>query len=447
MLKYNQVVSYLTIIKILKGGYKMKKNQVFAGIILIIAMMFFGVYLKAKSETLTLFLITGLILGYILTRSRYGFAGGIKKIYLTGDGSLTKALLFLFAISIVGVAGVHYGAAQKGAVIASKAVEGSMIIPGSQFLKGASLLTIIGGILFGIGMMLGGGCASGTLTDSGEGSGRAWIVIIFFCLGGILGHWMLPWWDSSIFGQISTPLIYLPDYFGYVGAVALSLFMLIGIYAVTKAYENKRRNEGTLDKEVYEENEKPLNNNKSHKFFSYETYHKFFIERWSFYTGSVLIAIMFIFIMTTTGSSWGASGPYTLWGVWGLQKVGVSFSHPAFEGVVKTVNNGLINNASSIRNIGIIFGSAIAFLMAGRFKFDFNFKFKDIFYYGLGGLLMGYGAKIARGCNIGGLYSGIANFSISGWVFMLALIVGGVIGLKIFAGKTDVVPKQVEKAK
>ncbi len=433
--------------KKLKGDEKMKKNQVWIGMILIVAMIFFGVFLKGKNETLTLFLITGLALGYILTRSRYGFAGGIKKIYLTGDGSLTKAILLLFALSIIGVAGVHYGAASKGAVIASKAVEGSSIIPGSQFIRGTSLLTIIGGLIFGIGMILGGGCASGSLTDSGEGASRAWIVVVFFSLGGILGHWMLPTLDTTFLGTTTTPSIYLPDYFGYFGAVVISLLALLAIYAITKTYENKRREEGSLVEDTYEDMEKPLEKIGNTNFFSYETYHKFFVERWSFYTGSILISLMFIFIMTTTGSSWGASGPYTYWGVWGLQKLGITFSNPAFAGVVKGVEDGLINNASSIRNIGIILGSAIAFLMAGRFKFDFNYKLKDIGFYGLGGLLMGIGAKIGRGCNIGGLYSGIANFSLSGWFFMLALAVGGVIGLKLFAGMTNAAPRQVERAK
>ena len=79
----------------------MKKSQVFIGLALVAAMVFFGIFLGGKDQSLALFLITGLILGYILTRSRYGFAGGIKKIYLTGDGSLTKAILLLFAISII----------------------------------------------------------------------------------------------------------------------------------------------------------------------------------------------------------------------------------------------------------------------------------------------------------------------------------------------------------
>ena len=423
----------------------MKKDQTLIGIILLLVMGLFGFYLNGRGANLPLSLITGLGLGYILARSRYGFAGGIKRIYLTGEGSLTRALLLMFAISIIGVAGVHFGAAQKGAVVAYKALEGEAVIPGSGFVSPADLTKVIGGILFGMGMMLGGGCASGTLSDSGEGAARAWITTIFFCLGGILGHWMLPWWNSSIFASIGTTL-YLPDVFGYLGAVIISLLMLLALYGFTQYYENKRRNQGTLMETVYEGSENPIPEAREYKFFSKETYHKLFVERWSFAKGGVLIALMFLFIMNTTGSSWGASGPYTLWGIWALQKIGVSFSSPAFAGAVKSVESGLMNNAVSIRNIGIVAGAAIAFLLAGRFKFDFNFKLKDTLYYGLGGLLMGYGAKVAGGCNVGALYSGIANFSLSGWLFMASLIVGGMIALKVFEGKVDVIPSPVEKA-
>ena len=424
----------------------MKKNQTLIGIILLAAMVLFGFYLNTRGANLPMSLITGLGLGYILARSRYGFAGGVKRLYLTGEGSLTRALLLMFAISIIGVAGVHFAAAQKGAVIASKAIEGDLIIPGSGFVSPADLTKVIGGILFGMGMMLGGGCASGTLSDSGEGAARAWITTLFFALGGVLGHGMLPWWNESIFASIGTTL-YLPDAFGYLGTVIISLLILLGLYGFTQYYENKRRNQGTLIETVYEGTENPIAEAKEYKFFSNETYHKLFVERWSFAKGGVLIAMMFLFIMNTTGSSWGASGPYTLWGVWLLQKIGVTFSSPAFAGVVKSVESGLMNNAVSIRNVGIVFGAAIAFLLAGRFKFDFDFKLKDTVFYALGGLLMGYGAKVGGGCNVGALYSGIANFSLSGWLFMVSLIVGGMIALKIFEGKVNSIPAPVEKAK
>lgn len=422
----------------------MKKNQVFAGIALIAAMVFFGIYLRGKTETLTLFLITGLILGYILTRSRYGFAGGIKKIYLTGDGSLTKAILLLFAITVVGAAGVHYGAASKGAEIVSRAVDGNPIIPGSQFVKATSLLTILGGIICGIGMVIGDGCALAIISDAGEGSIRAWILILFFSLGGVLGQASLQTLETSFLGRISTEVIYLPDYLGYLGSVVLSLLIILGLYIGINFYEDKRRREMGLRYEKLEE-VKGVEDLGEYKLFSYQTYDKFFIERWSFNTGSFLIAGIFIFIMTTTESSWGASEPYSLWGVWLVEKLGFSLSGPSFEGLVKLAQLGLTNNPDFLRNLGIIFGSAISFLLAGRFKLDLDYKIKDILYYIFAGLLMGYGARIGLGCNIGGLYSGIANFSLSGWTFFLALFTGSILGLKIFAGRVNTIEKKLSK--
>jgi hypothetical protein len=84
-----------------------------------------------------------------------------------------------------------------------------------------------------------------------------------------------------------------------------------------------------------------------------------------------------------------------------------------------------------MRNLGIIIGAIISPLLAGHFSFKKKFKLKDVIFYAMGGLLMGYGARIAMGCNIGAFYSAVANFSLSGWVFMLALILGGVIGVNL----------------
>lgn len=358
----------------------MKKNQIFVGIGVLAAMIALTIHEYSRSSNLALFLITGLILGYIFTRSRYGFAGGVRKIYFTGDGSLTKALLLMFALSIIATAGIHYGAAQKGAVAAFKAVEGDAVIPGSGFIQVASLSTIIGGIIFGIGMIFGGGCASGVLTDTGEGQVGSWIVLLFFCIGGMLGTLMDSWWSESIFSKTGVR-VYLPDIFGYLGTVVISLLLLLSIYIITRKYEDKRKREGKYIKEVYEDWQKPLPEPKEYRFFSKETYHKLFVERWSFYTGAVLISLMFIFIINTTGSSWGVSGPYTLWGVWLFDKIGVDFSSStAFAGIVDTVNNGILNHPVSVRNIGIIFGSTIALLLAGNFKFNFKLKRKDILF-------------------------------------------------------------------
>lgn len=422
----------------------MNKKQVFVGIGVIILMIIFANFQYAKEGNLALFLITGLALGYILTRSRYGFAGGVRRIYFTGDGTLTKALLLMFALSIIATAGIHFGAAENGAVMALRAVEGDAIIPGTGFVQKASLATIIGGIIFGIGMIFGGGCASGVLTDTGEGEGRAWIVLLFFAIGGMLGTAHGPWWQESVFSKVGTT-VYLPDVFGYVGAVIVSLLLLLLIYIFTNKYEDKRKKVGTYNEPEYEEWQKPLPEPKEYKFFSKETYHRFFVKRWSYYTGAILIALMFIFIINTTGGSWGASGPYTLWGVWLFEKFGINFtSNAPLADISETVGKGLMNHPVTVRNIGIIFGSAIAFLLAGKFKFNFDFNLKDVGFYALGGILMGYGAKVAGGCNVGALYSGMANFSLSGWFFLVAMTIGGLIGSRIYK---NYIEKEEAKAK
>src|SRR5699024_8431667 len=120
------------------------------------------------------------------------------------------------------------------------AEEGDAIIPGSASVREASLSTIIGGIIFGIGMIFGGGCASGTLTDIGEGDGGSLIVLFFFLVGSMLGVAHGPWWDESVFTKIGTT-VYFPDIFGYFGSVLISLLLLLLIYIFTKKYEDKRK--------------------------------------------------------------------------------------------------------------------------------------------------------------------------------------------------------------
>ena len=66
---------------------------------------------------------------------------------------------------------------------------------------------------------------------------------------------------------------------------------------------------------------------------------------------------------------------------------------------------------------------------------------KDAAYFAAGGLLMGFGARFAKGCNAGALYSAMSTFSVSGWVFLVAMCLGGIASLKIFAGKMSLIPK------
>ncbi|KNZ43382.1 YeeE/YedE family protein [Acetobacterium bakii] len=403
------------------------KVQPLIGLGLFLMIAIFGILKGGINQQLTLFLMTGLALGYILTRSRFGFAGGIKRQYITGEGSLGKALLVMFALSMVLAAVIQFSAAMNGTPI-----------PGLSSVKFLNISILLGGFIFGIGMMLAGGCASGTLSDAGEGEGRAIIALVAFVLGSIPGVIAQDKLNASAIGQIGIKM-YLPDVIGYLGAIALSFLLLFGLYLIVRKYENFRKKEGYFQETVYEDQELPMKQ-EHFKLFSYPTFHKVFVQRWSFMIGGILIAIMFAFILITTGHSWGVTGPFTTWGVAFFQMFGIEFASPAFADNVAAANNGILNDPGSLRDFGIIFGAAIAFLFASRFTLNFKFKLKDVFYYLVGGLMMGFGARLAGGCNIGALFSGISNFSLSGWGFFITLAMGGIFALKVFAGSVDIIP-------
>ena len=164
------------------------------------------------------------------------------------------------------------------------------------------------------------------------------------------------------------------------------------------------------------------------------------MERWNFLVGAFAIAFGAIFVMITTGKAWGVSTPLVTLDVAILQKFGMTFSEQNFGSHLAKIDAGLLSDGGTVRNIGLFFGSMLAFLMAHRFKIDFDFSVKDGLYYALGGLMLGFGSRFGLGCNIGAMYSAISNFSISGWIFLLAMVAGGIIGLKAFGGKVNILP-------
>src|SRR5699024_3345214 len=194
--------------------------------------------------------------------------------------------------------GYQWMAAQNGAVPAYLAEEGQAIIPGTQNVFPVNISLIIGGFLFGFGMILSGGCASGTLTDFGEGEGRSFVTLIFFILSTIPGEWARYTLDNTGIGQIGFRT-YLPEYFGYFGALLISM-ILVGItYWIVISYEKKRKKNGTyLDpKGDWEKDEKPLDEVEEYSFISFHTYHKLFIERISFKTTGLLLAVLATFVL------------------------------------------------------------------------------------------------------------------------------------------------------
>lgn len=165
-----------------------------------------------------------------------------------------------------------------------------------------------------------------------------------------------------------------------------------------------------------------------------ENYKKWFKDAFPYVVGALLLSFFQIVTYASTGNPWGVSGIFANWGAWLFKALGGTvdnwyyFSSP---GAQATLQGGLFRDPGSWRNIGIIVGALLATLLASGFKIKKIKSGKQVVAAVLGGLLMGYGARIAAGCNIGALYSGIASLSVSGWVFAVFIFAGAIVGSKL----------------
>ena len=170
------------------------------------------------------------------------------------------------------------------------------------------------------------------------------------------------------------------------------------------------------------------------KFSNNPVYVKWLKDAWPYLTGAVLLSLFQIVTLATTGEPWGVTGPFATWGAWVFELFGgsvdkwYSFSS---EGMQATLEGGFFADPGSVRNAGLILGALLAVLLASQFKIKKIKSKKQVVAAVLGGLLMGYGARIAYGCNIGALFSGIASMSLSGWVFGIFLFAGAIVGSKL----------------
>ena len=165
-------------------------------------------------------------------------------------------------------------------------------------------------------------------------------------------------------------------------------------------------------------------------------YKRLMKEPLTYVAGAVLLAVLQTAHLAALGSGWGVTSAFADWGAWisGLFGADVSsWSYFATEKAQKTLAGGFLADGGSLRNVGVIVGALVATLYASQFKIKKIKAMRQVVAAILGGLLMGYGARLAMGCNIGALFTGISSLSLSGWVFALFLLVGSWIGSKLLA--------------
>ena len=213
---------------------KKKKSQLPIALLVLIFIVGVGILLGLNNSSMALFWAFGCCFGFILQKSRFCFTASMRDPCITGSTSVTRAVLIAFAITTIGFTAIKYGSFINYGTI-----------PGQSYVMPISLATALGGILFGIGMVIAGGCASGTLMRVGEGFSMQMLSLVFFIIGSLIGANHMGFWELNF--NATAPRIFLPDVFGWGGALVIQLLIIFLLYIAADLYEKKKM--GTTDEE------------------------------------------------------------------------------------------------------------------------------------------------------------------------------------------------------
>lgn len=179
------------------------------------------------SQNLALVFMLGIALGFVLQKSRFCIVSALRDPILIGMTQLTQAFFLLLGISILGFALVSWWATQTN-------------IPLILNIFPFGVHTVVGGVLFGMGMVLAGGCATGILMRIGEGFAMQMVAFFGLLIGAVLGERTLDDWRSA-FGE--RPGIFLPDVLGWIPTLILEITVLIVLWKVSQWWQRKQLGE------------------------------------------------------------------------------------------------------------------------------------------------------------------------------------------------------------
>lgn len=345
-------------------------------------------------------LTLGLGLGLALFHARFGFASGWRQLVAVGNGAGVRAHALLLGTA----------ATLSMLLLASgTGLFGSAPQPaGGQI--GVALL--LGSFLFGLGMQLGGACASGTLFAVGSGQSSVLVTLLGFIVGSVLYTWQFDLVD----GLPTFQPVLLHDRLGYGGAWAATIVALLAIVAGSRAYQARR-------------NPPPAGRPPTAAGIA-----RVWRGSWPMLAGAVVLAVLAAGVLLVSGGVWGVTSAFALWGAKLLQLVGL---HPELwsfwqqPGQAEQLAGSVLADKNSLTNIGIILGAALAATLAGVWSFRHRFTGKEATAALIGGILLGVGSRLASGCNIGAYLGGISTGSLSGWIWGVVALAGTWVGLKL----------------
>jgi len=340
----------------------------------------------------------GLGLGVALYHAAFGFSGAYRRAIVDKDLSGVTAQAVMFGLAMVLFAPVLSAGEVFGRAV------GGAVAP-------VSVSMAFGAFLFGIGMQLGGGCASGTLFTAGGGSLRMVLVLVFFCIGCFWATFHMGAWTALPgIGAVS-----LAGEMGWPAAVALQFAVLAAVLWVF--HRAGARPHWRLWR--------------TRDGFSWRNLVQ---GPWPLLFGGIALAVLNWATLVVAGHPWSITWGFTLWAAKAASAFGwVHTTSDFWNGGFpeRALLGSLFADTTTVMNLDILLGAFAAAALAGRVRPESRVPLGSLAAAVLGGLMMGYGARLAYGCNIGAFFSGVASTSLHGWVWIVAAGLGNVVGVKL----------------
>ena len=323
----------------------------------------------------------GMLLGMAFMGFQYGFASGWRRFLETGDGS-PLSLHFLLA-ALCALMFIPVSAAGIG--------------PSGSFAP-VSLSLFIGAFMFGTGMQLANGCGSGVLFSFGGGSGRMLLALPFFVIGSVLGSIILP----PVLALGSLGQVEIGAGLSGFGKLAVNLALLLSAAAI----------------------------------FGWLGARRGFYLSLKMLLATAMIALLCWGVFWVSHHPWGVTFGFTLWGAKIASAIGVpmeDFTFWTWPGPQRALTHSVLSDTSSLMDFAMIIGAGLTAAVTGAFAKSAWPNARQLQAAALGGLLMGIGARLSFGCNIGAFLAGTASGSLHGWIWFALALAGSVLGIRLRA--------------
>ena len=321
----------------------------------------------------------GLGIGVTLLSAEFGFAVAFRRAAEARDFSIFRAHFLMFALALP----LMVPAVAAGAVLG---------MPVSGFATPVGPAFMLGALLFGIGMQLAGGCASGTLYLLGGGNAKFIGTLAGFIFGSVLGAAHMGfWWSLPALPPITLFSL---------GPWPLTLALeLAGLFGLSRLIRRATPHSQPLPRRLV--------------------------------AGAIALALLNGATLLAAGHPWSETWGFALWGSKLAADLGFHPETWAFWSDGRSLYASIFADTTSIMDMSIILGALLAGGLTRRFAWRLGGSLRAWLAAALGGVMMGYGARLSGGCNIGAYFSSIVSGDLSGWVWCALALPGSALGLRL----------------